>query len=137
MQVQQLAAQTHGDITGVGGQVEATFFTDQLAHRGDDGGGTAGEHLGDLAGGDAFTPLVDADRALFRRQAQIGRHGQDGVTGDTFQNGAGQARRDQTAVLEDEEQVHAAQFLDPLVLGGVQEHDLVTAIGGGFALRGQ
>src|SRR5574340_1300887 len=34
------------------------------ADRGDDGGGTAGEHLGYLAGGGLLPPLVDVDLSL-------------------------------------------------------------------------
>ena len=35
---------------------------------------------------------------------------------------------DQRAVVEDEEDVHAAQLLDPAPLDRVEEHDLVAAV---------
>ena len=41
---------------------------------------------------------------------------------------------DQRAVVEHEEDVHAAEFLDPLALGGVEEDDLVAAVLDGFGL---
>ena len=44
---------------------------------------------------------------------------------------------DHRAVVEDEEDVHAAQLLDPALLDRVEEHDLVAAVAGRFGLGEQ
>src|SRR3546814_13860521 len=71
-----------------------------------------------------FRSLVDRVALLAHRQAGIARQGDDCIAGDARQDGAGQRRRDDAAVVEDEEHVHTAQFLDPAVLGGVEKDDL-------------
>ena len=43
----------------------------QRADRGHHGGGAAGEHLGDLAAGDAVAPLVDGEPALLDLVAEL------------------------------------------------------------------
>ena len=50
------------------------------------------------------------------------------VAGDAGQDRAAQRRRRHRAVVEDEEDVHAAEFFDPAMLGGVEEHDLIAAV---------
>ena len=44
---------------------------------------------------------------------------------------------DHRAVVEHEEDVHAAQFLDPAALDRVEEHDLVAAVPGRLGLGEQ
>src|SRR5690625_3644542 len=135
LQVKQLAAQALGDLVAGVGHVDGVVLADQLAHWRDDRGSATGEYLTDLAGGDTVAPLIDGDGALFHTEPFVTRQCQDRIAGYPFQNGIGQARGDQAAILVDEEQVHAAQFFDPLVFGGIQEGDLAAAVLVGFFLR--
>ena len=60
-----------------------------------------------------------------------------GGAGDALQDGAAQRGGDERAVLHHEEDVHAAELLDPLVVELVQEEDLVAALGLGLLLGDQ
>ena len=62
---------------------------------------------------------------------------QDRVAGDSRQDRAGQRRRDDRAVGVDEVQVHAAELLDVLVLGRVEERHLRAAVRVCLLLRQQ
>ena len=54
--------------------------------------------------------------------------GEDRVAGDAGQDGAAERRGQHRAVVEHEEDVHAAELLDPAPFGGVEEDDLVAAV---------
>ena len=71
------------------------------------------------------TPLVDRITFLANGDPLVTGERDQAVAGDAGQDRAGQRRRDQRAIVEDEEDVHAAQLLDPALLGRVEEHDLV------------
>ncbi len=98
------------------------------ADRGDDRGRAAGEDLGQGAVLRVALPLVDGDAALLRPVTEVTGDGQEGVPGDTLQDGAGEGRGDDLVAVH-EVQVHAAEFLDPLALHRVQVADLGTALG--------
>src|SRR5690606_25642013 len=78
----------------------------------------------------------DGDPLLDGLVAQVAGDAQQGVTGDALQDGPGEGGRDDPVAV-DEVQVHAAQFLDPGVLHGVEVADLVAALGGGLGLGQQ
>ena len=80
-------------------------------------------------------PLVDPVAFLADRQPFVAQELDQAVAGDAGQDRAGQRRGDHAAVVEHEEQVHAAQFLDPLALDRVEEHDLVVPLGDRLGLR--
>src|SRR5205085_1278046 len=51
----------------------------------------------------------------------------DRIPGDARQDRA-EGRCRHRAIVEDEEDVHAAELLDPAMLGSVEEHDLIAAL---------
>src|SRR5690606_32991849 len=67
---------------------------------------------------------------------EVAGAGQQGAPGDALQNGAGEGGGDDLVTV-DEVQVHAAQFLDPLVFHGVEVADLVASLRGGLGLGQQ
>ena len=134
----EVVAQAHGDLAGLS-TVDVVPTTGVLhgAHRGDHGGGAAGQHLGEHAGVRGLLPLLDGDAALVDGVAQVPGDLDQGVAGNTRQQGAGELRGDDLGVLplaEDEHEVHATHLLDPLALDGVQPHNLVAALLGGLGL---
>lgn len=106
------------------------------ADRGDDRGRAAGEDLGERAVLGIGLPLVDGDATLLGLVTEILGELQKRVTGDAREQGAGELGG-HDAVPVHEVQVHAAQFLDPLVLHGVEVGDLVAALRGGLGLGEQ
>src|SRR5690554_2246781 len=137
LQVEQLGAQALGHgVAALLLEADGALHGDLLAHQGDHRGGAAGEYLVQLAGGGGLAPLVDADRALLVGQPLVPGQGQHRVPGPPLEDGVGEARGGDAAILEDEEEVHAAQLLDPLVLGGVEEGHLAPAVVAGLLLGG-
>ena len=61
----------------------------------------------------------------------------DRVAGDAGQDRAGQRRRDQRAVVVDEEDVHAAELVDVPALHRVEEDHLVAAVLDRLGLGGE
>src|SRR4051794_6902526 len=112
LDVDQLLAQTHGDRAGNAAADEklAASRTD-LADRRDHGGGTAGEGLFQLSAGSISAPLLDRVGLLAHRRAGLLGQRDDRVAGDARQNRAERRRRERT-IVEHEEHVHAAEFLD-------------------------
>src|SRR5688572_11518432 len=116
LDVEERLAQPHGQRAGravADGEVAGARL--DLADRGDDGGGAAGEGLGDRAVGDPLPPLVHGEQPLRHRVAELAGQGDEGVAGDPGQQRAGEGRGDQLGVValaEDEEQVHPAHLLD-------------------------
>src|SRR3954468_2571848 len=106
-------------------------------HRGDHGGGAAGEHLADPARCHTLTPLVDGDAALLDRVAELAAELDDGVAGDPLEDGSRGLRGHDAAVVAYEVEVHAAELLDVPALGGVEERDLVAALLDRLLLRDQ
>src|SRR5690606_15017496 len=109
----------------------------QLADRGDDGGGPAGEDLLDLTRADAFLPDVDLDLLLSGVETDLLGELEDRRTRDALEDRAGQSRSEDAAVLHDEKQVHPAELLDVGVRRGVEEDDLVTAVLDSLELRSE
>ena len=116
---------------------EATGRFHHLADRGHDRGGAAGEGFGQAAARGVGAPLVDAIGLFAHRQALVAGDADDRIAGDAGQNRAGQRRGDHRSVVEHEEDVHAAQFLDPATLDRVEEHDLVAPLRDRLRLRGE
>src|SRR5690606_36717406 len=137
LDVEQGLAQLLRDLSGLAAAL-LPLGTGPLdgADGGDDGGGAAGEDLGEGAVLRVALPLVDGDPLLDGLVAQVAGDAQQGVTGDALQDGPGEGGRDDPVAV-DEVQVHAAQFLDPGVLHGVEVADLVAALGGGLGLGEQ
>ncbi len=108
--------------------------------RGDDSGGAARKHLGDLAGGGFLLPLVDINPAFLDRESGINSQLQQRIPCDPGQQGTGQLRGDQprrSAAAEHEEDVHATHLFDIAAFHSVQPHHLVASVLGGFGLRQQ
>src|SRR5947207_11792696 len=108
-----------------------------LADRSDDGGGAAGEWFLQSPVPGVRTPLIHRIAFLADRSAFLVRQGDDRVARDARQDCTGERRRHQRAVMHHEENVHAAEFLDPAMFGRIEEHDLIAAVLNGFGLRGQ
>src|SRR5690606_40015865 len=73
LQADELLPQAHGD--GAGGAVtdlELALPTLHVRDGGNDGGSTAGEHLGELSTGRGLPPLVGRNPPLFHRVAEVG-----------------------------------------------------------------
>src|SRR5207244_12743790 len=98
--------------------------------------GAAGKSLFQLAAGGVRTPLLDRVGLLAHLLAGIPGKLNDGVAGDTRQDGAERRRRERT-ILEHEEDVHAAEFLDIAALDRIEEDDLVAAALDRLGLRAQ
>src|SRR4051812_29940394 len=64
LDVDERLADLHREGSRLGGALDLAAGPLQRADRRHDGGGAAGEDLGDLAGGDALAPLVDGEPAL-------------------------------------------------------------------------
>src|SRR5450631_3000600 len=109
----------------------------QPSDRGDNRGGPAGEHLGDLAARHALTPLIDGDTTLLHREAEIACQLQDRGAGHSLEDGAGQLWRHDAAVAVHEEEIHPAELFNPLALHRIQERDLVAALGASLNLCSQ
>jgi len=58
------------------------------------------------------------------------------IAGDAGQDGAERRRRERT-VVEREEDVHAAEFLDVAALDRIEENHLIAAVIDGLGLRAQ
>src|SRR4029079_12055381 len=82
-------------------------------------------------------PLVDGDSAFVNLVADILGQLEDRRARDALEDGAGQLGGHDRAVLQDEVEVHPAELLDPPALHGVQERDLVAAVGRRLYVRGQ
>src|SRR6266567_5965971 len=138
LDAEQLLAQPHRDRPGLAvTDRPASGRALDLRDRGDDRGGAAREHLGNLAGLAPRPPLLHRDRALAGRDAQVRRQREHRVPGDPGQQRAGQRWRLDPRVLAsavDEEQVHPAHLLDPAVLDRIEPDDLVTAVVDGLLL---
>src|SRR5690606_6016354 len=100
-----------------------------------DSGRAAGEGFRHLAALDVRLPLVEGIALLVDGEAFLARERDEGLARDAGKDGAAERRRRDGAVLHDEEDVHAAQFLDPAMLGGIEKHDLVAALRRRFRLR--
>src|SRR5689334_8431810 len=141
LDVEELLAQRHRGRPGLAvGDHEVPGARLDLADRRDPRGGAAREGLGDRAVGDAGPPLVDREAPLGDRVAHLAGQGDQRVSGDAGQQGAGQLRGHQLGVVagaEDEEQVHPAHLLDVALLRRVEPHDLVAAGLDGLLLRQQ
>src|SRR5690606_25451065 len=111
LDVEQGLAQLLRDLSGLAAAL-LPLGTGPLdgADGGDDGGGAAGEDLGEGAVLRVALPLVDGDPLLDGLVAQVAGDAQQGVTGDALQDGPGEGGRDDPVAV-DEVQVHAAQFL--------------------------
>src|SRR5699024_3669510 len=96
--------------------------------RGDDGGGTAGEPLDDLAGLDAVAHLVEGDLAFVHLAAPRPGELDDRAAGDSLEDGSGKSRGVQRAVGGDEEGVHPAEFFDAGARRGIEETHLVATV---------
>src|SRR6202035_2264048 len=79
----QFLAQAHGDrARGAVADHPLAAGALDLADRRDHGGGTAGEHLGELTGGAFLAPLVGGDLAFFGTEAEIRAQGEERLAGN-------------------------------------------------------
>src|SRR5271166_4407943 len=99
-----------------------------LADRGDDGGRAAGKGLAQPPACGVAPPRVVAVALYAHGLAIAPGERDDRIPGDARQNGAAERRRQHRAVVEDEEDVHAAELFDPAAFGGVEKDDLVAAV---------
>src|SRR5690606_16009835 len=110
------------------------------ADRTDDRGGAAAEHLGDLTGGAALLPLVDADPALLGGDAEVGGEPEHGVAGDAGEQRAGRGAGEQAGLgagAGAEHEVPRADLLDPAAFRRVEPDDLGAAVLDGLGLPGE
>ena len=134
-------AQCHRHLAGsavTDGEFPIAEF--DLRHRGNNGGGSTGEDLGDIAGCHALAPFLDVDLALFDGEAGITGQLQQRISGDSGQQRTTQLRSDQAgcaAAAEHEEQVHPAHLFDVTALDGIEPHHLITTVRGGLGLGEQ
>ena len=103
------------------------------ADRGDHCRGAAGEGLAQAAAFGVCFPLIDRIGRLADRQALVFGQRQQRIARDAGQDRAAERRCLQRAIVENEEGVHAAQFLDPAPLDRIQEHHLIAAFADRFA----
>src|ERR1700720_721830 len=89
-----------------------------------------------LSAGGVGAPLVDRVGLLAHARAGILRERDDRIAGDARQDRA-ERRRQQRTVVEHEEDVHAAEFLDVAALDRIEENDLIAAVINGLGLRTQ
>src|SRR6202035_1381116 len=75
-----------------------------------------------------FAPLLNAVALLANVTAFATGERDDRIPGDARQDRAAQRWRGQGTVVEHEEDVHAAKFLDPAMLRRIEEHDLIAAV---------
>ena len=111
-----------------------------LRHRGDHGGSSTGEDLGDLARRHTLAPFLDVDLAFLDREAGVTGQLQQRISSDPGQQRATEFRSDQpsrTAAAEHEEQVHPAHLFDVTAFDGIEPHHLITAVRGSLGLREQ
>src|SRR6202171_6438483 len=135
LDVDQLLAQPHRDGAGRAAADEKIAARGtHLADRRDDGRRAAGEGLFQLSAGGISAPLVDRVGLLAHARAGILRERDDRIAGDARQDGAERRRRERT-VVEHEEDVHAAEFLDVATLDRIEENDLIAAVIDGLGLR--
>src|ERR1700682_6066049 len=135
LDVDKLLAQPHGDGAGsTAADEKIAARRTHLADRRDDGRRAAGERLFQLAAGGIGAPLVDRVGLLAHARARILRQRDDRIAGDAGQDGAERRRRERT-VVEHEEDVHAAEFLDVAALDRIEENDLIAAVTDGLGLR--
>jgi len=87
--------------------------------------------------GGILAPFAENVRLLANRDAFALRHGDDRGARDAGQDRAADRWRLHRAVVEHEEDVHAAELLDPAPLDGVDKHHLLAAVLGGLQLRQQ
>src|SRR5690606_29520756 len=88
-----------------------------------------------LAARRVLAPLLEGVALLVHVEAFLAGERQEAVAGYAGEDGARERRGDDAPIVEHEEHVHPAEFLDPLALGGVEENDLVAAAGDGLGLR--
>ena len=121
-----------GDLAPVDAHVEALAL--EPAQRHDDGGGAAGEDLGDRPGGDVGQQALQADRVLHDLAPGVGQERDDGAAGRALQDRARQARGAHGAVGAHDHDVHAAELLEIGLGHVVEEADLLAALRGGLLL---
>src|SRR5258708_5679620 len=110
--------------------LELPILSADPAPRSDDSSRAAGEGLAETAAGGVGTPLVDRIAVLANLDALVLGQGEQRCARDAGQDRAAKRWRRHRAVVEDEEDVHAAQFLDPALLDGIEEHHLVAPVAG-------
>ena len=76
--------------------------------------------------------MVDRIAFFARGQPRLADQRQQAVAGDAGQDRARERGGEHRAIIEDEEQVHPAQLLDPFVLGRIEEQHLIMAAREGF-----
>ena len=96
-------------------------MVDDFADRADDGRRAAEAALGERA------DFFKLDGALFDRHAEVLRDVDERTARDGRKDGAG-LRRDELAVLRDEQEVRAARLFDVRARRGIEEHVLVKAV---------
>src|SRR5258708_39280763 len=137
LDVDQLFAQPHGDgASRAAADEKIAARGTHLADRRDDGRRAAGEGLFQLSAGGLGAPLVDRVGLLAHPRAGILRERDDRIAGDARQDRAERRRRERT-VVEHEEDIHAAEFLDVAALDRIEENDLIAAVIDGLGLRAQ
>ena len=92
----------------------------------------------------SFSLPLAASARHWSMRVELLAHARAGIAGQRDHRIAGDARQDraerrrqQRAVVEHEEDVHAAEFLDLAALDRVEEHDLVAAMLDRLGLRAQ
>ena len=91
LDAEQLVAQFAGELAGAAvGDGDIELLGLEATDRGDDGGGTASEHLGDFAGLDVLEQLVEGNHGLDYVVALVLQQLNQGATGHTRQNVTGQ-----------------------------------------------
>src|ERR1700682_2211069 len=137
LDVDQLLAQPHGDGAGrAAADEKITARGTHLADRRDDGRRAAGEGLFQLSAGGGGAPLVERVGFLAHARAAILRERDNRIAGDARQDRA-ERRRQQRTIVEREEDVHAAEFLDVAALDRIEENDLIAAVIDGLGLAGR
>src|SRR5579872_4631532 len=137
LDVDELLAQPHGDWTGgAAADDEIAAPRSHPANRRDDGGGAAGKRLLQLSAGGVFAPPVDPVGLFADIRPGILHERDDRIAGDARQDRA-QRRRYHRTVLEHEEDVHAAEFLDIAALERIEENDLIATAIDRLGLRAQ
>src|SRR5262249_49907369 len=99
--------------------------------------GTAGKALSEPPACGILAPLAEGIGLLTHRDPRVLGQGDDRVAGDAVEDRVADRWRLHRAVAKDKENVHAAKFLDPAVLDGVEKHDLLAAVPVSLLLRQQ
>src|SRR5580704_4283788 len=134
----ELFAQVVGQRAGFAvADDKAAILVLYLADRGDHCRRAASEALGKSAAARVFLPLGERIPLLLHRQPALAGQCENGVAGHAWQDGTGERRGEQRAVVHHEEDVHAAHLLHPATLHSVQEYHLIAALLVSLPLSGE